>query len=398
MPQYLSPGVYVEEISGPRTIEGVSTSTAGFVGPTRMGPISGTPSVLTCLSDFVAAYGSLDPLEFADAGEMTNYVGQSVREFFDNGGSLLYVSRIYDFGPNAASLLFPGGWPVPYGYAWAQQASVASPPTSGTITWTGRYPGSGGNVTLLITLSISPNVLSQISSAGSPPTVRNTLRGTLDYDVVWISPSPAGSPPSLPGVGGKFYWAESYLNQTTGQMSWRFHLTTDTAAGSGTDISQLPPGTEVRVLKASLQITYPDSATRTDVYSGVTFDPRSTQSFTGQFGPNLPNGTQQLQVPMVFSFSDSGPAAGIEIAQIMLNQTGVSVPKLIAGAPAQLTVVLEHGLDGYSAAGHRLPGVRGSVQSAEQDRSEGAGGRSGGGDCGGARFHVRGRQRSERLP
>ena len=32
MPEYLAPGVYVEEIStGPRPIEGVSTSTAGFV-------------------------------------------------------------------------------------------------------------------------------------------------------------------------------------------------------------------------------------------------------------------------------------------------------------------------------------------------------------------------------
>ena len=128
MPQYLSPGVYVEEISGPRTIEGVSTSTAGFVGPTRMGPISGTPSVLTSLSDFIATYGSLDPLEFEDAGTMINYVGQSVREFFDNGGSLLYVSRVYDFGSNAASLLFAGGTPVPFGYAWAQQTGSGSPP------------------------------------------------------------------------------------------------------------------------------------------------------------------------------------------------------------------------------------------------------------------------------
>jgi uncharacterized protein len=344
MAQYLSPGVYVEEIPGPRTIEGVSTSTAGFVGPTRMGPISGTPSVLTCLSDYVATYGSLDPMEFADAGQMINYVGQSVREFFDNGGSLLYVSRVYDFGPHPQTLLFPGGWPVPYGYAWAQQMSAGSPPTPGTITWTGRYPGSGANVTLLITLTISPNVLSQISSGGG---LTNTLRGTLPYDVVWISPTPSVSPPSAPGTGGQFYWAENYLNQVTGQSSWRFHLTTDTAAGSGTDISNLPLGTEVRVLKASVQITYPDSVTRTDVYSGVTFDPRGTQSFTGQFGPNLPNGTQQLHVPMVFTFSDSSVAAGIEIAEIMLSQTGVSVPNLIAGTPAQLTVILEHGLDGY---------------------------------------------------
>ena len=39
MPEYLAPGVYVEEVStGPRPIEGVSTSTAGFVGETERGP------------------------------------------------------------------------------------------------------------------------------------------------------------------------------------------------------------------------------------------------------------------------------------------------------------------------------------------------------------------------
>ena len=36
MPEYLAPGVYVEETSyRAKSIEGVSTSTAGFVGPTR---------------------------------------------------------------------------------------------------------------------------------------------------------------------------------------------------------------------------------------------------------------------------------------------------------------------------------------------------------------------------
>ena len=360
MAQYLSPGVYVEEISSPQTIEGVSTSTAGFVGPTRFGPITGTPTVLTFLSDYVAIYGSLDPLEFDDRGPMINYLGQSIREFYDNGGSLCYVSRIFDTPEGAVNAapsppdvaLFNG--PVPYGYSWAQQTSGGSPPLPETIAWTGRYPGIAGDVTLLITLTSSPNVLSQIV-AGSPATLTNTLRGTLPFDVVWISP--VASPPT-PGVGGTLYWAENYLNKATGQMSWRFHLVTDTAPGSGSDISLLPLGTEVRVLRANLQIAYQDSTPRTDVYTGVTFDPRSTQSFTGQFGPNLSNGTAQLQVPVVFNFAETSPpssappsvAAGIEIAQIMLdevwNQSKVSVPDLIAGNPAQVTVALEWGSDG----------------------------------------------------
>src|SRR5277367_757291 len=103
MAQYLSPGVYVEEVSGTGTIEGVSTSTAGFVGPTRYGPISGTPTVLTCLSDFVAIYGSIDPLVYADAGPTVHFLGQAVRAFYDNGGSLCYVSRTWNPGTGLAS-------------------------------------------------------------------------------------------------------------------------------------------------------------------------------------------------------------------------------------------------------------------------------------------------------
>ena len=39
MPEYLAPGVFVEEVSfRAKSIEGVSTTTTGFVGPTRYGP------------------------------------------------------------------------------------------------------------------------------------------------------------------------------------------------------------------------------------------------------------------------------------------------------------------------------------------------------------------------
>ena len=39
MPEYLSPGVYVEEFeSGSKPMEGVGTSTAGFIGLSVKGP------------------------------------------------------------------------------------------------------------------------------------------------------------------------------------------------------------------------------------------------------------------------------------------------------------------------------------------------------------------------
>ena len=52
MPEYLAPGVYVEEVSfRSKSIEGVSTSTAGFVGPARFGPVGGAPELLTSFED-----------------------------------------------------------------------------------------------------------------------------------------------------------------------------------------------------------------------------------------------------------------------------------------------------------------------------------------------------------
>ena len=48
MPEYLHPGVYIEEIErGPRPIEGVPTSTAAFLGEAERGPT--TPRLVTSL-------------------------------------------------------------------------------------------------------------------------------------------------------------------------------------------------------------------------------------------------------------------------------------------------------------------------------------------------------------
>jgi hypothetical protein len=104
VPEYLAPGVYVEETSfRSKSIEGVSTSTTGFVGPTRRGPVAhrvGNPGdatfepdsleLLTSFGDFQRIYGSLDDLALG-----TNYLAHAVRAFFDNGGGRLYVARVY---------------------------------------------------------------------------------------------------------------------------------------------------------------------------------------------------------------------------------------------------------------------------------------------------------------
>ena len=67
MPELLHPGVYVYEVpSGARPIEGVSTSTAGFVGIADKGPVPGRtlatgrpaqPTLVTSFTDYLRQFG-----------------------------------------------------------------------------------------------------------------------------------------------------------------------------------------------------------------------------------------------------------------------------------------------------------------------------------------------------
>ena len=83
MPVYLTPGVYVEEIEiGPRPIEGVSTSTAGFVGMTVQGPTDGLPVLVTSFSEFVRTFGGYLPASLNDK----QHLPYAVQGFFENGG------------------------------------------------------------------------------------------------------------------------------------------------------------------------------------------------------------------------------------------------------------------------------------------------------------------------
>ena len=58
MPQYFTPGVYVEEIErGPRPIEGVATSTAAFLGETERGPT--LPRLVGSYNEYTRWFGSV---------------------------------------------------------------------------------------------------------------------------------------------------------------------------------------------------------------------------------------------------------------------------------------------------------------------------------------------------
>jgi len=132
MPEYLAPGVYVEEVPFRATpIDGVSTSTAGFVGPTRAEPSGTKPFAIESLTQFERAYGDGAPLAFAGEPSTPNYLWHAVRAFFTEGGKRLYVAPV-------CTAARGGGRPTPADYEAAlsrlaeiaEIALVASPASS----------------------------------------------------------------------------------------------------------------------------------------------------------------------------------------------------------------------------------------------------------------------------
>jgi hypothetical protein len=243
MPEYLAPGVFVEEVSfRSKSIEGVSTTTTSFVGPTRYGPLYDPPDILTSLADFEAVYGDRQQLDFS--GTMVdNYMWHGVRAFFNEGGKRLYVKRIY----HGAGVDDPN----------VDQEGRASG-AIGPLEVSARHPGAYGNFHIRLTLGLGQNVL---ALQGTAPIVR----GVSDRDVVLLTQG--ASPPTQTLTS-----AESYLDETTGARTWRF----DPAGSPATpiELSALDPATDrAQVVTVSISVALNEAGAVPHVWSGLPLDP-----------------------------------------------------------------------------------------------------------------------------
>lgn len=145
MPEYLAPGVYVEETSfRAKSIEGVGTSTTAFAGPTRKGPVATAellPEILTSYADFERIYGGFADLNLAVANAADfrpiNFLAHAVRAYFNEGGSRLYVARVYAANAGAAGTAQTADLRV--GAALPAESDV------NRIRFAARFPGRCGN-------------------------------------------------------------------------------------------------------------------------------------------------------------------------------------------------------------------------------------------------------------
>ncbi|MEO7177558.1 MAG: phage tail sheath subtilisin-like domain-containing protein, partial [Allosphingosinicella sp.] len=164
----LAPGVFVEEVSyRAKSIEGVSTTTTGFVGATRYGPTDIEPDVITALVEYERVYGGRQQLEFDDAGAADNYMWNAVRAFFEEGGKRLYVARAFNGDFEACTA----------------KVSGTAPPANVAIR--ARFPGRAGEARVRLQLIVSQNRL--VLEAGKPA----ELKSSANRDTVYVAGIPA---------------------------------------------------------------------------------------------------------------------------------------------------------------------------------------------------------------
>jgi uncharacterized protein len=94
MPEYLSPGIYIQEVNtGTRPIEGVGTAMAAFVGFAPAGPAN-EPTLITNWSQYVETFGAVEEGGRRNPHLPGAYLSHAVYGYFLNGGGRCYVDRV----------------------------------------------------------------------------------------------------------------------------------------------------------------------------------------------------------------------------------------------------------------------------------------------------------------
>ena len=329
MPQYLAPGVYVEEIPGPRSIQGVGTSTAGFIGPCRFGPTSGRPELLTSYADFTRIYGDSVDIVFDDQGQQSNYMALGVKGFFDEGGSELYVCRTFNFtspGDPAAD------------YAWAPIPTTV-PPVPG-YNLRARFPGVAGRMQVTLSLKVGRNSLVQ-------PGANANLTRVHEYDLVF-----AGS--GVPVTGVLYVVRRDHLSG-----AWQLRTATQTVALSA--VAQVFPLTivvDVRIPSVDPQGL---PALGPPLSLGeFGFDPRAAGTgITTVLTANPPTRRQAVTVPLALEPASPSATAALPnddsaaaIAEGLFGLAGIEQAVNAVALPGSgpglrpVVVTLQHGSDG----------------------------------------------------
>lgn len=336
MPEYLAPGVYVEEVSyRSKSIEGVSTTTTGFVGPTRYGPIDEEPEIITSLAEFERVYGDRQQLRFTDdAGNpldpIHNFMWHGARTFFEQGGRRLYVQRVYappfGGGDGRASAMLPG---------------TASPGAANAVRVAARHPGAAGNRRILFTLRYGPNVLTSDNDGNT------RVSGLLQGDIVRIARNRTASPPDA---------AEFALVDLSNAAGPEF--ITDGSPPGPLELGDLTPTNdpdttdEVRVVTLTITVIPVEPDDPELVWEGLPLDPTHTRagqadSLFARFGEDPVNRAEASMLPLLVE-AGSAIADGLDALAALFAHARALATSTPDDSDAVRTVeiVLDGGSDG----------------------------------------------------
>jgi phage tail sheath protein FI len=259
MPEYLAPGVFVEEVSfRAKSIEGVGTSVAAIVGPTRTGPLRGKPEVVTSFAEFARIYGDAADLQLGTPpAPVLNHTAIAARAFFENGGKQLFVARV-THGVNGTDA--NGLNNAPGSATFARRADAGN-----RVTFASRFPGAMGAYTLELTWRDSENLLR--SEGVSAP---------AEGEVVFLDASGVPEAVQDPGLAAAIPAARFPMNiralvRRTGDryaiVANRAEIETDDATPVTADDFELAGETEGALLAAGLAAA--DQVSFTRVYAKV---------------------------------------------------------------------------------------------------------------------------------
>ena len=347
MPEYLAPGVYVEEVSyRAKSIEGVSTTVTGFIGPTRYGPVGDEPELLTSFADFERIYGGIDSLNFerTDNSQQEthlNFMAHAVRAFFDNGGTKLYVTRVYE--PDTDTI------PVPADTGKASSAST-SPPGLVVIA---RFPGSGGNMRISITARVGPNVMNDDGSGNA------TVSGLNNNDLVYVRQhnlgSPGGAGPTGTQVNAGLY---DVIRADDGTVTFDNSSTTNAVPLSQFD---LPANYGVHLVTVTVSVLRPGRFSFEELIGEFSLSPDSRNSLSNYFQDEPESRNRYLHVPFALRLGSINTGSGLfdalfpnAINDVLRRQAATSAeleapsPNEERPSPADLTatITLTGGSDG----------------------------------------------------
>lgn len=299
MPEYLAPGVYIEETSfRTKTIEGVSTSTAGFVGPARFGPIEGEPELLTSFADFRRMYGGLDQLVFGGTLQ-NNFLAHAVRAFFEEGGRRLYVARVVEKDGVKAK---------------ADNQNLSLPES--LITLEARFPGLAGNMRITFVPRLSKNLL--VEDPTTLPIHKTLARRVREHDTVLLITNGGQPQEELHTVVRE--GDELALQVEASPIEPNKPI-------SGLDIKQQ----KVKLLTVDVVIERPIVRPKRpdrrfeepEVLVGFGFDPKHPNALTKYFTKDPTTRMWQLMVP--FAFEPPPSLNGAQLARALLSTAVINI-------------------------------------------------------------------------